>query len=90
MQNLKDRGFPARVDHVKHSDGAADDVTVSFYRGPRESDFELFKRNTSGKLVVAEPTLRAYRQQNDSKPMRYVEVSTIEDPPPGHSDIPHA
>ena len=32
MQNLKDRGVPARVDHVKHSDG---EVTVSFYQGLR-------------------------------------------------------
>lgn len=87
LQHLKDRGFPARVDHVKHSDGGPGKVTVSFYQGPRELDFGLFKLNTSGKLAVAEPTLRAYRQQNDSKPVHYVEVSTVEDPPPGHSGV---
>lgn len=87
LQHLKDRGFPARVDDVNHSDSGAGEVTVSFYHGPRKSEFDVFKPNTSGKLAVTEASLRAFRQQNDSKPVRYLEISTVEAPPPGHSGI---
>ncbi|WP_437200717.1 hypothetical protein [Planctomicrobium sp. SH664] len=85
FQYLRDRGFPARVDHVTHSENGSGQVTVSFYEGPSPEDLKAFQANTCGRLAVAESNLRVYHQNNDSKPVCYIEISAVESPPPGHS-----
>ena len=85
LKHMRDRGFPARIDHVEHLEAAKGEVTASFYQGPMPEDFQLFKANTSGRLAVVEPNLRTYHDAGLG--IRYLEVLHIKEPPPGHSGV---
>ena len=85
LQHLRDRGFPARIDHVEHLGAAKGEVTASFYQGPRPVDFKLFKANTSGRLAVVEQNLRTYHDAGLG--IRFLEVLHTGNPPPGHSGV---
>lgn len=85
LQQLRDRGFAARIDHVKHLGAGKGEVRASFYQGPTLSDFERFEAMTSGRLAVVEPSLRTFHDAGLG--VRYLEIANVKNPPPGHSGV---
>jgi hypothetical protein len=85
LEYLKKRGFPAQVIEVNHLDKGSGQVTLVPYQGYEKLDQETFSEKTTGLLAVSESNLRTWDQGNDKKPWRIEKISTITDPPPGHS-----
>ena len=81
------RGVPARIEQIAYEQNAAGVVTARCYAAASEAARAAFKADTDGYLAVAEPSLRTYDQGNDAKPVRYRNIETSENPPPGDSGL---
>ena len=81
------RGLAAvvnRCDHQGHGKGI---VTVTLFGGMDPPFYEEFKKNETVTVCAAENTLRTYWRDHDNKGGSIIEVSHIDNPPPGSSGI---
>lgn len=77
-------GWIESVEHQKNGHGI---LTITLFSGMDPELYEEVKRSAGLTVAVAEPTLRSWWQDHDSKGGRNVEVMAVDNPPPGHSGI---
>ncbi|MCB1061886.1 MAG: hypothetical protein KDN20_03070 [Verrucomicrobiae bacterium] len=89
LANLKRRGLPATILKTEHipGEGARGYVTFAFHAGIDPELIDAFQPKVGVTVWAAEPSLRVYDGLNDTKPFGEIEVSRIENPPPGHSGV---
>jgi hypothetical protein len=75
------------VDKVAHQEGGKGIVTVTLFGGMDPSLYEQARKSRWVKLAVAEPTLRTWWQEHDSKGGPVLEVKTTPKPPRGSSGL---
>jgi len=88
LAHMKRRGIPATIlktDHVP-GEGAKGHVTFAFHAGIDPELIDAFQPKRGVLAAAAEPTLRVY-DVNDGNSFGELEITRIEDPPPGHSGV---
>jgi hypothetical protein len=68
-------------------EGARGYITLALHAGIDAELLADFTPQTSLICWAAEPTLRVYDSTNDTKNADRLEISRIENPPPGHSGV---
>ena len=86
--DLKRRGLPATILKTEHfpGEGARGHLTFAFHDGIDPELIAAFQPKRGVIAAAAEPTLRVY-DENDGKPLGELEITRIDNPPPGHSGV---
>jgi hypothetical protein len=87
VRHQRHRWLAGWVDHVEHHEGGKGVVTLTLFGGMDPSLYDEARKSRWVKLACAEPTLRTYWQEHDSKPGPVVETKTLPNPPMGSSGL---
>ncbi len=88
LADMRRRGVPATILKTESvpGEGARGYVTFAFHAGIDPELIGAFQPKRGVLAAAAEPTLRVY-DANDGKPFGELEITRIENPPPGHSGV---
>ena len=76
------------IEHVEHQPNGQGIATITLFAGIDPSLYDEVREKRGGYTVaVAEPTLRTWWQDHDSKVGRTVEIIDLDNPPPGSSGL---
>lgn len=89
IANLKIRGLPATIlkTEAMPGEGARGHLTFAFHAGIDPELITAFQPKSSVLVWAAESTLRVHDGLNDAKPVGDLEITRIDNPPPGHSGV---
>lgn len=89
IASMKIRGLPATILKTESmpGEGARGHLTFAFHAGIDPALIAAFQPKSAVLAWAAEPTLRVHDGLNDAKPLGDLEITRIEQPPPGHSGV---
>lgn len=91
VRHQRTRWLAGWIDHVEHREGGQGIVTVTLFGGMDPSLYEAAKAQAKpgggASIAAAEPTLRTWWQEHDSKNGPVLDYRQLPDPPPGSSGL---
>jgi len=90
IRHMRHRWLPGWVDAVEHQEKGQGIVTVTLFAGMDASLYAAVQAQAKSggvALAAAEPTLRTWWQEHDSKSGPVLEIRELPDPPPGSSGL---